>query len=636
MTASAVLSLLVLNAWIIARAFKTEWVPWMSSIEGSYIGLSRWIQGHWLDLGWNPLWYGGVPFENSYPPLLHLLVAAWGQLARMSVARSHHVVSAAAYCLGPVAVFCLVYKLSGSRWKAFIAGWVYSLVSFSAFLMPSIAADMNSVWNGRRIEALLGYGEGPHVTSMTLLTFALAAIAAALEKGNGWRIVLAAVLTAATAMTNWLGSFALGCAVVALVLARPRVEWQRLLAIGAIAYGLAAPWIRPSTIETVQRNAQILGNYKMGAAQYAYLGVWLGVVVAGGLLLRRTRWPVAARFAALFLVLMAVPPLGWEWFHQAYAIPQAFRYHLEMEMAIAICAGLILGSQRPRVIAGVAAGLAALAWVQIPVLRHYTRIHLDPFDITQTTEYQTARWLDAKRPGVRVLALGSTQFWMGAFNDCPQLGGGFAQARHNPTIDDAVFSVVYPRSHPNDVRDLLRAYGVQVLVVNGPKSRTAFQDFQKPESFVGVLPVLRRDGDDIIYEAGSRSSSLAHVMTPGDLVVTPEVRGPHIARYVAAIENPAYPDTTWRWLSAGRAHIDAQLASGQLVAVQVNWHPGWRATANGARAEIRRDGLGLMAIETKCNGQCSIDLEYTPGVEGWAARLLCAAALIACVFLLIH
>ena len=38
--------MLALNAWILARLFKTEYTPWMSSIEGSYIGLSRWIETH--------------------------------------------------------------------------------------------------------------------------------------------------------------------------------------------------------------------------------------------------------------------------------------------------------------------------------------------------------------------------------------------------------------------------------------------------------------------------------------------------------------------------------------------------------------------------------------------------------------
>jgi len=109
--------LLALNAWILARLFKTEYTPWMSSIEGAYIGLSRWIQTHWTELGWFPLWYAGIPFENAYPPLLHALVAAIASAAGISAAHSHHVVTGAMYCLGPLALFWRNY--SGSQKSEF-------------------------------------------------------------------------------------------------------------------------------------------------------------------------------------------------------------------------------------------------------------------------------------------------------------------------------------------------------------------------------------------------------------------------------------------------------------------------------------------------------------------------------------
>ena len=487
-TAAAIAALLAINAWIVARLFKTEYIPWMSSIEGAYIGLSRWIQGHWLQLGWFPQWYAGIPFENSYPPLLHLLVAAIAQVTGLSAARSHHVVTGVAYCLGPIALFWLVRDLSGSRWKGFIAGWLYSLVSFSAFLMPSVRGDMGTLRAGRRIEALMGYGEGPHVTSMTLLTFALAALHAALERPSGPRAVLAAVLAAATVLTNWHGAVALALASLALLLARPEPRNACAVGIGVLAYALAAPWIKPSTIATVFHGAEQLGGFVMRVPQYAYLGIWLASVVALGLWLRRTRLQTAERFGILFLALMAVPPLGWEWFHHAYPLPQASRYHLEMEMAIAALAGVVVGVRRKWAMWAVGAVLLVLAWKQVPVWRQYARIHLDTVDITGTLEYQTSHWLDRHLPGRRVFVMGSRQFWLNAFGDSPQLGGGFSQARTNPMIDHATFAVLAGRGDGAESACLLKAFGVRAVAVGGEHTPTRTTTFRIPGSLPACCP----------------------------------------------------------------------------------------------------------------------------------------------------
>ncbi|MGH9720537.1 MAG: hypothetical protein ACRD8O_10020 [Bryobacteraceae bacterium] len=120
-TVGCVAALIAVNAWIIARLFRTEYTEWVSSIEGAYIGLARWIARHWTQLDWYPLWYGGVPFENTYPPLLHVVVAATAQATGMSEARAYHTVCGAMYCLGPVTLFWLTWRLSGSRWKGLLA-----------------------------------------------------------------------------------------------------------------------------------------------------------------------------------------------------------------------------------------------------------------------------------------------------------------------------------------------------------------------------------------------------------------------------------------------------------------------------------------------------------------------------------
>ena len=149
---------------------------YLDSIEGAYIGLARWILEHPFDWSWFPLWYNGIPFQDTYPPLLHFLVALAAGLSGASPALSYHAVTALLYCLGPVTLFWFACRLSGERWTSFYAALFYSVVSPAALLVPEIAADMGSAFGARRLHALVRYGEGPHIAAMTLLPVALMAL----------------------------------------------------------------------------------------------------------------------------------------------------------------------------------------------------------------------------------------------------------------------------------------------------------------------------------------------------------------------------------------------------------------------------------------------------------------------------
>src|SRR5271163_963464 len=152
-----------LNFYICHELFQVEYVRFMGSIEGAFIGLSRYAMAHWNDLTWFPLWNDGTPYATTYPPLLHLVVALIASLSGTSPAHAYHWVTALAYCLGPVALFALTLRMSGSRWAAFVAGLIYSSVSMSAWLIPFVARDLGSRFFPRRLQDLVYYGEGPHV-----------------------------------------------------------------------------------------------------------------------------------------------------------------------------------------------------------------------------------------------------------------------------------------------------------------------------------------------------------------------------------------------------------------------------------------------------------------------------------------
>src|SRR5580658_1743258 len=185
-TARLALILFGLNVYVCRELFHVEYLRHMGSIEGAYIGISRYALAHWRDLTWFPLWYCGVPYQNTYPPLLHLGVALVAWVRGISPAHAYHWTAALAYCLGPVTLFALVRRLSGSRFAGFAAGLIYTALSPSAWLIADIAGDMGGVFRPRRLQALVFYGEGPHVAAMTLLPLAILLVDLAARKRKGY------------------------------------------------------------------------------------------------------------------------------------------------------------------------------------------------------------------------------------------------------------------------------------------------------------------------------------------------------------------------------------------------------------------------------------------------------------------
>ena len=611
----------------------------MGSIEGAYIALARYVMEYPWELTWFPWWYGGVPYQNTYPPLLHLLVAAVASVAGISSPLSYHAVTAAAYCLGPVSLFWMGSRLSGRRLGSLAAAVLYSVFSPAALLTPSVAADMETFLGPRRLQALVHYGEGPHITSMFLLPLAMIALDAALRKARPMSTLVAAVATVSVVLTNWLGTAALAMAVAAYLLAKRDAgsirRWSKAAGIGGLSYALAATWIPPSTLFAMQRNAQIVvGSYEIGVRQWLYLALVLLVTLAVRYSLRRALVSEFVQFWACFFVLCGSLPLTAEWL-DIYILPQPERYHLEMEMAVCFLAAIVLVKVwqalplRGKLVTTVVLLLAAAHQVQ--QYRNYARTLIGHIDVTGTVEYQAAKWLDENLPGRRVFLSGSLRFWLNAFADNPQFGGGADQAMTNPRLADTSYGITTTSGNGEDTVLWLKAYGVRAIAVGGPRSRDIYKDFRDPAKFEGVLPELWRKGDNVIYGVPGRGESLAHVIRYQDLMERAPAEFSDVAPllpYLAALENPALPPAEFTWLSPHEARIVAELRREHLIATQVSYHPGWRAWVNGERRRILRDKLGLMTIESKCAGRCVVELLYDGGAEMWLARFAGAAAVL--------
>src|SRR6266496_2740034 len=85
--------LFALNAAITPLLFRTSYIAEMGSIEAAFVGIARYVSQHWNDLNWFPLWYGGIPYPDSYPPLLHWIVALVITVSGVSPGLAYHFVT---------------------------------------------------------------------------------------------------------------------------------------------------------------------------------------------------------------------------------------------------------------------------------------------------------------------------------------------------------------------------------------------------------------------------------------------------------------------------------------------------------------------------------------------------------------
>jgi hypothetical protein len=637
--------LFAVNWFIAGKLASIEYLDAMHSIEGAYIAISRYAMQNWGDLGWFPLWNNGIPYQNSYPPLLHLVVAGFAWLLGWTPALSYHAVNAVFYCLAPVTLYWLGTRWSGSRVCGFGAGLLYSLISPSAFLISNVAADLGGPLQIRRLHTLVFYGDGPFVASLALVPAALALLDLALEQRRPLLYLAAAASMAAVVLTNWLGGSTLALAVVAYGLGRgqPRRTWPAVAGIGTLAYALASPWIPPSTIATIRFNAPTVGvEYHATWRQAAYGLAAAGAIWGSHFLFRKIRTAAHLRAGFYFVFLTGVITVAAEW-GGVYLVPQPHRYHMAMDLAICLTAGFLwlpLG----RLVAGrgrwvVVGAIFVVVSAQAVHLRTYAQNLIRPIDIRATTEHATAQWFDRHMQGSRVMAPGSTSFYMNIFTDTPQLGGGFEPGVSNRENRVALYTLYSDQNAGDRAGEIsvlwLKAFGVRAVAVGGPVSGEHYKPFQHPRKFEGLLTEIWRRGDDFIYFVPARSDSLAHVVGAADLVSTPPIHGLDVTglqRYVAALENPELPLAPMNWTSRRSARIMAGgLRQDRRISVQVTYHPGWRATAGGVRRPVGRDGIGLMVIDPQCEGQCIVDLIYDGGLEMQLARAACLAALLGCL-----
>lgn len=617
----AVAALAILNAWICARLFTVEYTNQFGSVDGAFISIARYLSRHWGDHSWWPLWHCGMPYEDTYVPLLHLTVAAVTTLAGISAAHAYHIVVGIAYTLGPVTLYLMAVYLGAERGSAFLSSAIYSLFSPSTLLMPDVARDIGGFLFGRRLQVLTVYGEGPHISALTLLPMVIVALAYALQKRTGRAFALASLMLALVFLVNVPGTMATGVAVFCWIVVQPagsrRSAW--MLAVGAaiLAYAVACYGIPPSSELTVLENIGRMHHGFSAAAKTARLLLIgsLGAAAAAGYLLSRTRLPLLLRFAALYFALIAVlvltaNPRNFE------MLPQVGRLQLEMEMGVCLIAGaggwLLYRRAHWRLQVVLLLLFAIGVGFQLVHYRQRADVDLQPANLAAHSEYASAMWADAHLSGERVYVTGSDSFWWNAFTDVPQAIGCCDQGESLTVLANLPYLINSEKGPYHEIltKAYLEAVGVQAIVVAGPQSTDEYKDISVPERFDAMLPALHRELGDTIYAVPQRSPSLAHVVRPGETI--PATATPNqVYDYSLLIEGSTRPAADFQWIGNGAARIRAELTREDLVTVQVPWFSGWKAWVGDRRIPISADGLGFQVLHPACGGACEITLRWT-------------------------
>ncbi|HLH43048.1 MAG TPA: hypothetical protein VKV74_08685 [Bryobacteraceae bacterium] len=627
--------LLALNFYIAGQLLFVEFTANMQTNAGSFLAITRFIVAHFPHLGWFPWWFNGLPFENSYTPMLHLMDAAFVWTTGASPARAYNFVTGSFYIAGPALLFLFAWRLTGFLETSFFAALLYSLYSPAA-LFPYFRNDVG-LWNPWRLRVLVFWGEGPHIVMLAVLPFTLLAAHRAMTTRRYAWCAVAALLMAWTVLVNAFGATDLAIAGACLILALPAKEMGRAASVfaaaGLAAYLVACPFLPPSLLQTIAHaSPHVGGEFSNSTMLKARLLILPGFAALWWA--TRSLKPYLFRFSLLFGFAM-FQIVGLAAMLGVAALPQPHRYSLELEWAAALLAALALRSFLLRLPAQakVLALILALAAASRQTIhsRRYARLLTSPIDVTQTMDYKAAKWLGANLGDLRAFVSGETGTWLNAFVDTPQMNSGHQPFDPNFDVDAEAAFTIYTGMNAGS-RDAeiallwLKAFGCHAVHV--ARSRLYLDVFWNPHKFDGVLPLLWRQGGHSIYGVPERVRSLAHVVPENALVRRRPVNGldvAEIARYVAALDDPSLPADEMKWSRPGRGHIDTTLHSGQVISVQSAYDPGWVAFANGKPAKVAKDGLGLSVILADCQGPCSVDFAFEGGRERIICRLLSAA-----------
>jgi hypothetical protein len=620
-------ALFALNALICWPLFSVEYLNDFQSNEGSYITFAHFLRQYWPHIGWFPWFNAGMPFEDTYLPLPAFLAALGALLGRTSPAHAFHFIAALAYSLGPVFLFLFARRHSGRMAPSAWAALLWSLFSPAVILFPELLADMGTVWGIKRLKNIVFYGETPHNLALCLLPLSLLLTMRFLDAPSMRRFAVAVVGVVAVMIANAFGVVVVLASTLILLAVREKLPARSLLAavmIFPVAYLCICRLLPPTLIVLLEKNSQLVGgDYRFTLLTAVTAGVFLVLLIV--------LWAFSRRFCSptvQFAVLFSVCFIGITWlgFHRASFLPQPERYHIEAEVGPCLLVPFLLNPltlhlSRKTATLCAALSLIALSWIAVKDYR-FARKLIRPIDIAQTLPYEEASWVATNLPDQRVMDASDGLWLFNLFASNPQMGGGHEPSAPNWMQRVAVYTIFTGENAGDQDGPIsilwLKTFGCGAIVVPGLNSQDRYHAIRNPSKFDGILPLVWRHGGDSVYRVPLRSTSLAHVIPRSAAVARTPVNGLDIEPlrpYLDALDDVSMPLAALDWEDPDHGTITARLDRSEVVSVQVTYDPGWRARVGGHTVSLQPDRLGFMQIDPECLGDCTVELEFTGGLE---------------------
>jgi hypothetical protein len=632
----AILAFLLASA-LVWPLYKIKYTNNWASIESTFIADGRFLKEHWPHPRWQPLWYLGTRFDYVYPPALRYGTASVSTLLGVLPVRGYHIYTAFFYAIGIAGVFVLVRAGTGSQGAAWAAAAAAAFCSPSFLFLTHIRGDAVFRWP-QRLNALIRYGEGPHISALAVLPLALAAAWYGLRRGHPAALALAAVASALVVSNNFYGATALAMFFPAMVWAlwithRDRWILARAAAIAALAYGLTAFWLVPSYVQITLRNMRYVadpGNAWSLVVALAAAAVFAAISWKLAFGRPERAWPLFVGGAA---AIFSLNVLGYYYFKLlVIGVPE--RMVPELDLAL-ILVGVEVFRRRGRLWRAAAILPVALAlWFHWPYLKRPWRlVTWDPVPENRV-EYRLTEWMARNMPGSRALATGSVRFWYNAWFDLPQIGGGSEQGLTNEIVAPAQWQLALGES-AELARLWLVALGADAILVHEKASQEIYHDFVHPEKFRGAFPVAFDNGaGDLIYRV-PRKPGLARLVNAARArsLKTPayDTDVANLKPYAELLEASAAPAMRWEGTDAFR--IEANVASGEALLALVTYDSAWRAYSGGRRLAIEKDAMGFMLIDAP-PGAHDVRVVFELPLENAVGRVMTATSAALVIFLL--
>ena len=613
---------------LIAPLFRADILIQWDSVESTFIADGRMLRDHLPHPAWQPLWYCGTRFDYIYPPALRYGTALISLLAGVSSARAYHIYIGVFYALGIAGVYWLAYIGSRSRAQAWLAAIFTALLSPTLLLIPIFRLDSPD-WGPQRLHVMMRYGEGPHISALSILGFALAASYLALRNWRPAVLVVSGVLCAAVVANNFYGATGLAMFFPILIWAvwlevRQPVVWLRALGIAALAYGLCAFWLTPSYLRITALNLHWVAEPSKPSSVLIVICCAVVFCIATFLIARRkgvTAWPLFLVGASLVTSIFV---LGRYYFGLAI-VGDATRLTPELDLALILLAawGVVKGWKQRWLRAVIVVLLCAASYIVVPYLAHRRLPFRRAHDVQERPEFQVTKWLAGNLPNARAMPSGSIRFWFNAVYDEPQSDGGSSQGMLNQLLPIAHWQIT-KGDHADIAIEWLEALGVDAVIVPDKTSKEIYHEYSYPEKFQGTLPEIYNDHQgNIIYRVPRRFPAIARVVDHGALMAAETPRDgadrERLLRYVSAVENGPDSPAVVKWTGFDDIDVGAAISPGQALLVQETFDPAWQATADGRILPIERDAFGFMLIRAPL-GAHTIHLHFETPLEnriGW-------------------